>query len=90
MEVKKHLAGGTLRQVMAEEVKRSLASHSEEPQPIERAAIELGVTPRTIRLWQKTWPELQPELKGSMERLLSITPKAAKKGSKKLKKRVAA
>lgn len=66
MAIKKHLEGGTLRQVMVAEISRVLTKYSEDSQFYERAALELGITPRTLRVWtgpvkKGGWAELQPE-----------------------------
>jgi len=89
MHIKKHLSGGTLKVVMAEEIKRVFAKFSGQDQPVEKAALELGITPRTVRVWKGPvekggWTELQGF--GGMEKLLSTQPKTkAKKRSKKTK-----
>lgn len=62
--IKKHLSGGTLRQVMVAEVQRALDKFSGQTLAIEQAALELGITPRTLRVWRGPvdkggWPELQ-------------------------------
>lgn len=64
--IKQHLAGGTLRKVMAKEILRVLNKHQDAPQRFERMAVELGVTPRTLRIWlgpmhKGGWEELQPK-----------------------------
>jgi len=89
MHIKKHLSGGTLRTVMANEIKRVLSECARtSPDNIkERAAIALGLTPRTIRVWlgpvdKGGWNELQGVV-GSMEKLLKTKSVKAKKRSKK-------
>jgi hypothetical protein len=90
METKKHLEGGTLHTVMASEVKRALVEFSGQDQYIEKAALQLGITPRTLRVWigpveKGGWEELQG--KGGMAKLLATKPKAkAKKRAKSTKK----
>lgn len=86
MQIKKHLSGGTLRTVMAEEIKRVIAKFSGEDQAIEKAALELGVTPRTIRVWKGSvdkggWPELQGY--GGMERLTKAVGRASRHRTKR-------
>lgn len=89
MQIKKHLNGGTLRTVMAEEIKRCIVKYANDDQPVEKAAMELGIAPRTLRVWkgdvsQGGWEELQG--RGGME-LLCKTPKKSK-SKKKAKKKV--
>lgn len=67
MAVKKHLVGGTLRKVIVQEVKRVL---EEKAGHIDGAAVELGITPRTLRVWLKEWPELQVDGK-QLEKVIS-------------------
>jgi hypothetical protein len=78
--MKEHLAGGTLRKVMVVEVLRSLKSHEGKVDP---AAIELGVTPRTLRIWKHAWPELSA---GGMEKLSKVTKVKKKRSKKRTKK----
>lgn len=64
MSVKKHLQGGSLRKVMAAEILRALRFHGNDSQPVDKAAMELGITPKTLRLWKGPvekggWQELQ-------------------------------
>lgn len=71
---KKHLAGGTLRAVMAAEILRVLEKYQDDSQLYEKAAIELGTTPRTLRVWRGPinkggWEELQP--RNCVERLMN-------------------
>lgn len=78
MNVKKHLEGGSLRRVMVEEIKRCFNKYQNDSQPIERAALELGITPRTLRVWKGPeekggWKELQGN--GGMELLNKALPK---------------
>lgn len=56
MAYKEHLVGGTLRSVMVQEVLRAMKANKGH---IDTAAVELGITPRTLRLWKANWPELQ-------------------------------
>ncbi len=87
MHIKKHMSGGTLRTVMAEEIKRVFEKFSTEDMPVEKASLELGIAPRTLRVWRGPvdkggWIELQGL--GGMERLLGTKPKTkSKKRSKK-------
>jgi len=55
-KVKEHLVGGTLRTLIVAEVKRVMGEKSGH---IDGAAVELGITPRTLRVWLKKWPEFQ-------------------------------
>lgn len=64
MTVKRHLSGGTLRKVMAEEILRVLKATQGDSMALEKAALVLGVTPRTLRVWRGPvekggWEELQ-------------------------------
>ena len=78
MSVKKHLVGGTLRAVMVEEVRRVMALEGH----IDRAAVVLGITPRTLRVWLAKWPELAGVYRGAMEQMLDVKP-VPKRGRKK-------
>lgn len=85
--IKKHLNGGTLRAVMVEEIKRVLTKFSGEDQFVEKVSVELGIAPRTIRVWlgpveQGGWEELQG--KGGAEKLLGTKPKKSKEKRSKL------
>jgi hypothetical protein len=67
---------------MAEEIKRVFEKFSGQDQSVEKAALELGITPRTLRVWRGPvekggWTELQGF--GGMEKLLKTKPKKAKK-----------
>ena len=82
--IKKHLEGGTLRKVMAEEIIRVLTKYSDDSQVYERAALELGITPRTLRVWRGPvekggWEELQ--VKNAVDTLMCTV-----EGKKKPKK----
>lgn len=79
--MKAHLVGGTLRTVMVAEVLRSLKANKGRVDP---AALELGITPRTLRLWKHSWPELST---GGMEKLLSIASTGKSKKAPKPKKK---
>lgn len=62
--IKKHLQGGSLRAVMVQEIIRVIRKYATQDQKYEHAALELGVTPRTLRLWRGPvdkggWSELQ-------------------------------
>lgn len=88
MAIKKHIAGGTLRIVMAEEIKKQLAvaANGHPDQYREVAAIALGITPRTLKVWlgpidKGGWSELQGF--GGMEKLLKTKAKTKKKAAKK-------
>lgn len=84
--MKEHLAGGTLRGVMVTEVVRSLQSHQGH---VETSAAELGITPRTLRLWKHKWPELQNV--ATIETVLKVTkPKPKRNKVKAPKKRAKA
>lgn len=90
-QVKKHLVGGSLRRVQVDEIKRVMASHAGEAQFIERVALELGVVPRTLRVWvgpveKGGWPELQ--VHDAMSRVLATKPKLIKRQPLKTKKRL--
>lgn len=83
MQIKKHLSGGTLRAAMVDAIKAAMASFTEQDQQKERAAMELGLAPRTLRVWlgpedKGGWPELQG-IVGSVEKLVSTKPKTKKK-----------
>ncbi|UOF79052.1 heliX-turN-helix motif protein [Caudoviricetes sp.] len=93
--MKEHLVGGTLRKVMVDEVLRILRRHNGRVDP---AAIELGITPRTLRLWKAKWPEFKDVTfipVGGIERVLNLEkppgkpprrkPKEKKKSYKPLK-----
>lgn len=90
MSIKKHLQGGTLRKVMVNEVKRCLKLYVGQPQSIEKAAIHLGVTPKTLRLWKGPvdkggWEELQIPAGAAVEALMAaggIKPKKVKSEQK--------
>jgi hypothetical protein len=61
----KHFEGGTLRMVMAKEVKRVLKKNRHNPRPVIAASLELGVHHKTLRVWMGPvdkggWAELQP------------------------------
>lgn len=63
-KIKKHLDNGSLRKVMADEIQRVIKKYAGQTMAVEQAAIELGVTPRTLRIWRGPvdkggWPELQ-------------------------------
>jgi hypothetical protein len=90
MSVKKHLAGGSLRAVMAAEIKRCLQKYGQGPQPVEHAALELGITPKTLRLWKGPiekggWEELQVSASEAMNMLMNATEKMPKMKGEKLK-----
>lgn len=70
-EQKKHLMGGSLHQAMVEEVRRVLGVYSGLKNQKDAAAVELGVTPRTLCKWLKNWPELNEM--GSIETVLKAT-----------------
>lgn len=84
--VKKHLQGGSLRKVMANEILRCLSIYGNESQPIDKAALELGITPKTLRLWlgpveKGGWQELQVPAGKAMEAFMKAV--GVKKGVKK-------
>ena len=92
--VKKHMEGGTLRVVMANEVRRVLHKNQDAPQKLVMSALELGVTPKTLRQWMGPeekggWAELQVKPGEAMEKLEKVmgsrkkpTKKPAKKGKR--------
>lgn len=87
--VKKHLQGGTLRKVMAAEIFRCLKFYANHSQPIDMTAMELGITPKTLRLWKGPvekggWQELQIPAGKAVETLLRVagTKKKTKKTTK--------
>lgn len=80
--IKKHMMGGTMHLVMIAEVKRALAKFSGEDQSVEKAALEMGITPRTLRVWMKDWPELN-DIRGSMEKVIRAVATKSKKKTKK-------
>ncbi len=89
--IKKHLEGGTLKEVMVQEVKRVLNKYQDDPAKILRAALELGTTPKSVRQWMGPvekggWAELQPDIRGSVEKVLTISKKKPKNGRKASKK----
>lgn len=91
--IKKHLEGGTLKQVMVREVIRVLEKYQGDPQAILKASLELGTTPKTLRQWKGPvdkggWSELQPTIKGSVEKVLAVAKKSTKKPTKKTKKKM--
>ncbi len=66
MNTKKHLQGGTLRKVMVAEIFRAMKYYAGQSNVVENAAIELGITARTLRMWRGPvakggWVELQPD-----------------------------
>ncbi len=85
--IKKHLEGGTLREVMVEEIKRVMHKHQDHPQSVLMSACELGITPKTLRQWKGPmekggWKELQGY--GGMEALMKCgAVKPVKKPAKK-------
>lgn len=84
MNIKRHLAGGTLRQVMVTEVKRVLGKYQNSDQPLVSAALELGVTPKTLRQWRGPidkggWVELQIPAGEAMEAFMAATKQPVKK-----------
>lgn len=91
--IKKHLEGGTLKQVMVREVLRVLEKYQGDPQAILKASLELGTTPKTLRQWKGPvdkggWNELQPTIKGSVEKVLAVSKAKTKKPAKKPKKKM--
>lgn len=98
--MKKHLEGGSLKSVMADEVRRQILAHSGTDQALDAAALALGITSRTLRSWlgpvdKGGWSELD-EFRGAgaMEKLLNVKPKVAtlkkkqsKKGAKNARKK---
>lgn len=93
MEVKKHLSGGTLKVAMVEAVKAAVYKFAGEGQALEKAAIELGITPRTLNIWlgpvdKGGWAELEGVkqaigTRGVVEHMLDVAPKLAKRRSAK-------
>jgi hypothetical protein len=88
--IKKHLEGGTLRAVMVSEIKRVIEKYQDDPQAILKSALELGTTPKTLRQWRGPvekggWVELQPSIVGSVEKVMAVGKKPAKKAPKKKK-----
>ena len=86
--VKKHMEGGTLRIVMANEVKRVLHKNQDEPQKLVKTALELGVTPKTLRQWMGPvdkggWDELQVKPGDGVEKLMKAVAGSRKKPTKK-------
>lgn len=84
--VKRHLQGGSLRKVMANEILRCIKFYGNESQPIDKAAMELGITPKTLRLWKGPvekggWQELQVPAGEAMEAIMKAA--GIKKGFKK-------
>lgn len=77
---------------MANEIKRVMAKHGSSGEDsaqrvIDLSAIELGISPRTLRDWlgpvsAKGWEELQVSPREAMDKLLT-TPSPKKKSKKK-------
>jgi hypothetical protein len=92
MQIKKHLEGGSLRPLMAEEIKRVLKSVSTTNQPYEHAALQLGISTRTLRVWTQPadkggWKELEGAtdclgVTGTVEKLLRTKTKKRAKAKK--------
>lgn len=92
MDIKKHLEGGSLRPLMAEEIKKVLKSVASQHQPYERAALTLGISARTLRVWTQPadkggWKELEGAtdclgISGSVEKLLKTKKRAKAKKAK--------
>lgn len=92
MDIKKHLEGGSLRPLMAEEIKKVLKSVATQHQPYERAALTLGISARTLRVWTQPkdkggWAELEGAtdclgVTGTMEKLLKTKTKKRAKAKK--------
>lgn len=79
-----HMIGGTLRRVMAQEVKRCLSKHSGSSKPTFLAAQELGITTKSLRKWKGPvekggWKELQPTLGDAMDRIVGAFDDRKKK-----------
>ncbi len=73
----KHMVGGTLRKVMAAEIKRVLAKHADHPHRIQASATILGITSKTLRQWMGPiekggWEELQPNLMEGLQAVLGV------------------
>lgn len=71
----KHMVGGTLRRVMAQEVRRVMSKYVGSYNSTQAAAKELGITSKTLRQWKGPvekggWEELQPTLGDAMERIV--------------------
>lgn len=89
--VKKHMEGGTLRVVMANEVKRVLHKNQDEPQKLVKSSLELGVTPKTLRQWMGPvdkggWAELQVKPGEAMEKVVKVMGSRKKPNKKPAKK----
>lgn len=93
MQIKKHLTGGSLRRVMVAEIKAVMSevAKTEEifSRVIDKSATELGITPRTLRVWLGPvdaggWDELQPT-RADLEKLIVTLQKKAKKARKSKK-----
>lgn len=75
--MKEHLKGGTLRKVMVTEIKRVLRKNADHHAPILKSALELGISPKTLRQWRGPidkggWEELQPDLMEGLQAVLSV------------------
>lgn len=73
----KHFQGGTLRKVMAQEVKRVLKKHRASSRPIIAASLELGIHHKTLRQWLSPidkggWEELQPTAQDMIDLLEEV------------------
>jgi hypothetical protein len=86
--VKRHLEGGSLRKVMAAEIVRVIRKYAGQSQSLEHAALELGVTARTLRIWRGPvekggWKELQQDTDKFYEAIEQESKKGKKKRSSK-------
>lgn len=73
--LKQHLAGGSIRPLIVSEVQRVLAKYAGDPMIYEKCGVELGISPKTLRNWTASidkggWPELQPKIDTSLDRIL--------------------
>lgn len=93
MERKHKLEGGTLRIVMAQEIKRTLKEVGDTGlYGMEAAAKKLGITLRTLYKYvgpvdKGGWPELQVTVEDAMAKVSSAVKKPVKKPAKKSTKK---
>lgn len=74
----KHLVRGSLRRVMAHEIRRVMSKYAGVFNATMLAAKELGITGKSLRKWKGPiekggWEELQPTLGDAMERIIGAS-----------------
>ncbi len=82
-----HMMGGTLRRVMANEVRRVMSKYAGAHNSTQAAAKELGITTKSLRKWKGPiekggWMELQPTMGDAMDRIVGAFDDRKKKHKK--------